>query len=106
MAWCGASLSWSVEGVGTGSSRGNLSTILASCSYFDGRSLISVPRQSWKVRCRSSSRTSSPLEYLDNLNAKNGPSVSVEEEMGPVIKFNISDFKVLNSVSIGLGGKV
>lgn len=105
MALCGAGLSRGVGGVDAGRTRGN-STILASCSYFSGRSLISVPGQSWKVRCCSSSKTSSPVELVGNAKTKNDPSVSGEEELGHVMKFSMSDFRVLKSVSIGLGGRV
>ncbi|KAK4741773.1 hypothetical protein SAY87_025361 [Trapa incisa] len=103
MALCDASLGWGVKGFGIGRPRGNLSTIQASCSYFNGQTLIPVPIKSWKVSCCSSGKTSFPLNFLDI--AKNGIPVSVEEDSGHVIKFKMSDFKVLDSVSIGLGGR-
>ncbi|PKI72439.1 hypothetical protein CRG98_007185, partial [Punica granatum] len=109
MALCGAGLSWGVDGVEAGCSRRNLSTVLVglgpSRSYFNGPSLVSIPRQFGKLWCCSSGKSGSALESKVGPDAKNGPSVSLEEELEHVMRFKMSDFKVLNSVSIGLGGR-
>lgn len=56
-----------------------------------------------KVRCLSS-KALTPLESEDS--AQSFLMDSVEEEAGHVIKFKMSDFNVLDRVSIGLGGRV
>ncbi|KAM7499763.1 hypothetical protein LguiA_024177 [Lonicera macranthoides] len=55
-----------------------------------------------KVKCSLSRQTVSPLESQDNVNMRD----SLEEEFSHAMKFDISDFNILDRVSTGLGGRV
>lgn len=94
MALPSTSLSWSSETLEIGRLKGILPTVVVrpSLSYFHGRS---APTQYTKIRCCSS------LEMKGDV-----ASVSGDEELGHVMRFKMSDFKLLNSVSIGLSGRV
>lgn len=61
-------------------------------------------KRSSNFRCSLSGEMVLPLDFEedDNLIA----SVSVEEELDHVIKFDMSDFQISDRVSIGLGGRV
>lgn len=52
-------------------------------------------RRSWPVLCAAGSSVES-----------GGVDVEVEEEAGPVVRFESSDFAVCGHVSIGLAGRV
>lgn len=59
--------------------------------------------QSSNFRCSLSRQTLSPLESEENDNLT---ASDCEEEFGHVMKFKISDFKICDRVSSGLGGRV
>lgn len=106
MALCGTNMSRSVESIEAARLRGNLSTFLVkpSSAYFGGPSLYMLPRRCRKMCFSLSRRSSTPVESKGV--AESSRSVSVDEELDHVIRFQMSDFKVLDSVSIGLGGRV
>ncbi|KAF2315486.1 hypothetical protein GH714_039922 [Hevea brasiliensis] len=82
----------------------NLSTRLIKRNFFCvKRKSFSYRREFWKNRCSLSSKAVSPLESEDN--ARSALTDSLEEESGHVIRFDMSDFKLLTHVSIGLGGR-
>lgn len=59
-----------------------------------------------KFHCSSSLRpSSSNVEEIDE-DVDNNPSVSLDGESANVMQFKWSDFKILNCVSIGHGGRV
>ncbi|BFG23518.1 hypothetical protein CerSpe_097920 [Prunus speciosa] len=98
MALCGVGLSPSFESFEVVCVGGNLSTrrIRPSLMRAIGKSSDWKRRPCLGVRCSSLK--------LDG-NAQTDISVPVEEESAHVIKFKISDFKVLDRVSVGLGGR-
>lgn len=85
----------------------NLSTRLSRPSPMQliGRYSNSALRKCTGVKCAlSRNDVIAPLESEGS--AQSALSVSTEEESGHVVRFKISDFKILDSVSIGLGGRV
>lgn len=60
-------------------------------------------RPSWGVRCSFSKRVST-AESEEN--SPSTLSVTLEEDSGHVVRFKMSDFKILDRVSTGLGGRV
>ncbi|OMO88395.1 hypothetical protein CCACVL1_08415 [Corchorus capsularis] len=105
MALCGISMTPSLESVELWHFHGNLSTklIRPSCLPFNQKLPCSVRRQLQKVRCSSLRKPVSPVE--SDGNASTAKPISGEEEAGHVTRFKMSDFKVLDRVSIGLSGR-
>ncbi|XP_031274867.1 probable plastid-lipid-associated protein 14, chloroplastic isoform X1 [Pistacia vera] len=98
MALCGIGSSPGLEGVERWSLSGNLSTRLIS-RQFSGKSKSCVMFQmrSFGVQCSFSRKVVSRVE---------SEVVSVEEEeSGHVMRFKMSDFKILDRVSLGLAGR-
>ncbi|KAL5744811.1 hypothetical protein ACOSQ2_027927 [Xanthoceras sorbifolium] len=93
MALCGISSSPSLERVEKkGFFSGNFSKI-------PSKSSVSVQRRSFfSVHCSSSGKA------VFSVNSKESV-VAVEEESGHVTRFSMSDFKVLDRVSVGLAGR-
>ncbi|XP_059667223.1 probable plastid-lipid-associated protein 14, chloroplastic isoform X2 [Cornus florida] len=104
MALCGVGLSPSLESAEVPFYRFNSSTrlIRSACLPLIGKTGISIQRRSSIIKCFSSRKTVSPLESDES--AVTG-SDFMEEELGHVIKFKMSDFKIGDRVSIGLGGR-
>ncbi|KAK2654235.1 hypothetical protein Ddye_014091 [Dipteronia dyeriana] len=71
-------------------------------SKITSKSSISVKRRIFSVNCSSS--PSSEKEVVSSVDSKENV-VSVEEESGHVMRFKMSDFKVLDRVSVGLAGR-
>ncbi|XP_004307976.1 PREDICTED: probable plastid-lipid-associated protein 14, chloroplastic [Fragaria vesca subsp. vesca] len=101
MALCGIGLSPGFESFEAVCAGGSLSTRLIRPSLM--RAVGKTAE--WKrrpglgvLRCSSSS-----LKFEENVGRDS--AVPLEEESGHVIKFKMSDFKVLDRVSVGLGGK-
>lgn len=98
MALCGVGLSPSFESFEVVCVGGNLSTRLIRPSL-----MRTIGKTSdWKRRLCLGVRCSS-LKMEEN--APSDLSAPVEEESGHVIRFKISDFKILDLVSVGLGGR-
>lgn len=70
---------------------------------FIGKYSTCTHRRSWGVRC-SGSKNASLVESEEN--SRSSVSVFLEEESGHVVRFKMSDFKILDRVSTGLGGRV
>lgn len=106
MALCGTNMSWGMESIEATRLRGNSSTFLVkpSSACFGGPSLYTLPRRRRKICFSLLRRSSTPVESKGV--AESPCSVSVDEELDHVKRFKMSDFKVLDSVSIGLGGRV
>ena len=106
MALCGIGLSPSVENAEVVSLSGNLSTrlIRRSPMIFTGKSPNLNRRQCCGVRCSSARKAVSSMESEEN--ARTVLLDSVEEELEHVTRFKISNFKILDCVSVGLGGRV
>ncbi|KAH0688176.1 hypothetical protein KY284_018729 [Solanum tuberosum] len=68
-----------------------------------GRTNFPIQRKRLEVNC-SLPNTMSPLESEENA-ATLSSSDSLEDEFSHVTKFEMSDFKIRNRVSIGLGGR-
>jgi len=99
-----------MNGVGFCSFSDNLSTKKlikrrGNGSIIGVRSICSRREVGTVVRCSSSSKAVAPLESEGD-----GRRCMIEEEEeeggGDVMRFKMSDFKVLDRVSIGLGGRV
>lgn len=69
-----------------------------------GRTGFPIRRKRLEVNC-SLPNTMSPLESEEDA-ATLSSSDSLEDEFSHVTKFKMSDFKIRNRVSIGLGGRV
>ncbi|KAJ1379458.1 Protein kinase domain [Sesbania bispinosa] len=85
----------------------NLSTrlVLPVPLRFTGQ-LSNLGRRKNKVVCCSSLRKAASASSMESQeDAPSSFSVCLEEELGHVIRFKMSDFKILNHVSIGLGGR-
>ena len=106
MALCGTGLQFSLESIGVGYYSTNSSTRLhrSSGTSLSQRKYSPLQQKCWRVRCSSSRKSTLSTESEDNVQGVS--SVSVEEELEHVIKFKISDFKISDSVSVGLGGRV
>lgn len=106
MALCGIGWVPWVESVEIVCFSGNLSKRLIRSSPIRllGKSSSSNQRQFLGVRCSSARKAVSSLESEEN--ARSALMDSVEEELEHVTRFKISDFKILDCVSIGLGGRV
>ena len=72
--------------------------------WFVGKNLKSAQRKRLGVQC-TLSRKDVAIVGLQG-NSQNAQLVSSYEDSGHVVRFKISDFKVLDHVSIGLGGRV
>ncbi|CBI23141.3 probable plastid-lipid-associated protein 14, chloroplastic [Vitis vinifera] len=105
MALCGTGLKLSLESVGVGYYSKNSSTRLlrSSGTSLNQRKHSSLQQKCWRVRCSLSRKSTLPMESEDNVQSVS--SVLVEEELEHVIKFKISDFKISDRVSVGLGGR-
>ncbi|KAM3681982.1 hypothetical protein ACJW31_12G037900 [Castanea mollissima] len=105
MALCGIGLSPSVENVEAAYLSGNLSTrlIRRSPMRFIGKPSDLNRRQCWGVRCSSARKAVSSMGSEEN--AQTVLLDSVEEELEHVTRFKISNFKILDCVSVGLGGR-
>jgi hypothetical protein len=106
MALCGIGWSPRVESIEVVYFSGNLSTrlIRPSPMRLTGNVSYLNQRQYWSVRCSSARKAVSSMESEEN--ARSALSGSMEEELEHVTRFKISDFKILDCVSIGLGGRV
>ncbi|KAI4384842.1 hypothetical protein MLD38_002943 [Melastoma candidum] len=107
MALCGAGFGCPVERFeGRHSLLGNLSTILVkplSSLLYDKQLLKRTLRDAHRVRCFSAGES---VREIQQKSSNQSPSlISIEDELGPVMRFKMSDFKVLNCVSVGLGGR-
>ncbi|XVF10050.1 hypothetical protein REPUB_Repub07fG0150200 [Reevesia pubescens] len=102
MALCGFSMNPSLESLEVWNFNGNLSKILIrpSCLRFNRKSPCSAKRQLQEVRCSSLRKVVSMMESEGN--APIATSISGEDEAGHVTRFKMSDFKVLDRVSVGL----
>ena len=58
------------------------------------------------IVCCSLRKITSPSSMESQEDVPSALSVCVEEELDHVIRFNMSDFKSLDRVSVGLGGRV
>lgn len=105
MALCGTGLKLSLESVGVGYYSKNSSTRLlrSSGTSLNQRKHGSLQQKCWRVRCSLSRKSTLPMESEENVQSVS--SVLVEEELEHVIKFKISDFKISDRVSVGLGGR-
>ncbi|XP_022736046.1 probable plastid-lipid-associated protein 14, chloroplastic isoform X2 [Durio zibethinus] len=105
MAICRLSMNPSLESVEVWHFNANLSTTLVrpSCLRFNQKSPCSARRQLQEVGC-SSLRKAVSAKQLEG-NALTATTISGEEEAGHVTRFKMSDFKVLECVSIGLAGR-
>lgn len=105
MALCGTGLKLSLESVGVGYYSKNSSTRLlrSSGTSLTQRKHSSLQQKCWRVRCSLSRKSTLPMESEENVQSVS--SVLVEEELEHVIKFKISDFKISDRVSVGLGGR-
>lgn len=86
----------------------NLSTrlVLPVPLRFAGQ-LSNGSRRKHKGVCSSSLRRAAPASSMESHEEDpNTISVCLEEELDHVTRFKMSDFKVLDHVSIGLGGRV
>ncbi|XP_038683400.1 probable plastid-lipid-associated protein 14, chloroplastic isoform X2 [Tripterygium wilfordii] len=100
MALCGIAISPSLEISERWGRAGNPSIGLVRSSC---RQLNLVRRRSCRLQC-SSSRNVIPLTDEEE-DPGTSLSLSVEQESGHVLRFKMSDFKILNRVSSGLGGR-
>lgn len=85
----------------------NLSTRLVRPTFYGpltGEIGYSSQIQRSRVRFSISSENATPLESEES--ASDTFSDSLEEELGHVMKFKMSDFEICDRVSIGLGGRV
>ncbi|XP_050387776.1 probable plastid-lipid-associated protein 14, chloroplastic [Argentina anserina] len=99
MALCGIGLSPSFEGFEAVCVGGNFSRRLIRPN-----SMRAVGKTAdWKRTPGMGVRCSSSLRFEENVGRD--LAVPVEEESGHVIKFKMADFKVLDRVSVGHGGK-
>ncbi|XWS50370.1 hypothetical protein CRYUN_Cryun12cG0082200 [Craigia yunnanensis] len=105
MALCGFSMNPSLESVEVWHFNGNLTTTLIrpSSLRFNRKSPCSARRQLKEVRCSSLIKAVSPVESEGS--SLIAMPISGEEEAGDVTRFKMSDFKVLDRVSIGLAGR-
>ncbi|GMY07498.1 probable plastid-lipid-associated protein 14, chloroplastic [Fagus crenata] len=105
MALRGIGLSPSVENVEVVYFRSNLSTRLIRHSpmRFTGKPFNSNQRQYSGVQCSLARKAGSSIESKED--ARIALSGSVEEELEHVTRFKISDFKILDCISVGLGGR-
>jgi hypothetical protein len=97
-----------LESNGLGYSHINLSTklFLPVPLRFAGP-LSNVSKRKHKGVCSSSLRRAASASSMESHEQDpNALSVCLEEETDHVIRFKMSDFKVLDHVSIGLGGRV
>jgi len=86
----------------------NLSTrlVLPVPLRFTGQS-SNAGKRKHKVICSSSLRRSASASSMESHEeVPKTSSVCLEEETDHVLRFKMSDFKVLDRVSIGLGGRV
>lgn len=106
MALLGIVSSPTLESVEVAYGSVNLLTRLnrSSPKRFIGKYSSWTHRHSWGVRCCSVSRKVSSVESEEN--ARSSVSVFLEEESGHVVRFKMSDFNILDRVSVGLGGRV
>lgn len=106
MALRGIGLSPSVENAEVVCLSGNLSTrlIRRSPMRFIGKPSNLNRRQCWGVQCSSARKAVSSIESEEN--AQTAILDSVDEELEHVTRFKISNFKILDCVSVGLGGRV
>ncbi|RDY05841.1 putative plastid-lipid-associated protein 14, chloroplastic, partial [Mucuna pruriens] len=85
----------------------NLSTkLIVSVPLCFTEQFSNLVRRKRKGVCCSSLRNAASASSMES--QEDGPStlsVCLEEELDHVIRFKMSDFKILNSVSIGLGGR-
>lgn len=106
MALCG--LGWSPSAESTEImyvSRNLLTRPIRPCPMrLTGKTSHSNKRQYKVVQCSSARKAVSPTESEEN--ALSALSDSMEEELEHVTRFKISDFKILDHVSLGLGGRV
>ncbi|TYG42883.1 hypothetical protein ES288_D12G292500v1 [Gossypium darwinii] len=109
MALYGFSMNPCLESVEVRHSNANLSTTLIKprWSWFNRKSTCSfrkLTKQLKEVRCSSLRKTVSPMESERNDLIVDTP-VSGEEETGHVTRFKMSDFMILDRVSVGLAGR-
>lgn len=73
---------------------------------FTGQFSNLVRRKRTGVCCSSLRNAASASSMESQEDAPNTLSVCLEEELDHVIRFKMSDFKILNCVSVGLGGRL
>ncbi|XP_042979033.1 probable plastid-lipid-associated protein 14, chloroplastic isoform X3 [Carya illinoinensis] len=105
MALCGIGWVPRVESVEIVYFSGNLSKglIRSSPIRLIGKSSSSNQRHFLGVRCSPARKSVSSMESEEN--APSAQLDSAEEELEHVTRFKISDFKIIDRVSIGLGGR-
>ena len=86
----------------------NLSTklIVPALLPFTGQFYNLVRRKRKGVCCSSLRNAASASSKESQEDAPSTLSVYLEEETDHVIRFKMSDFKILDTVSVGLGGRV
>ncbi|KAH1075355.1 hypothetical protein J1N35_027683 [Gossypium stocksii] len=109
MALYGFSMNPCLESVEVRHSNANLSATLIKprWSWFNWKSTCSfrkLTKQLKEVRCSSLRKTVSPMESGRNDLIVDTP-VSGEDETGHVTRFKMSDFMILDRVSVGLAGR-
>lgn len=85
----------------------NLPTILIkpSCLPRMRTNFDSFRKSRSQIRCSSSREALSPLEFEEDVNVSTSDSLE-GEDFSHALKFKLSDFKISDRVSIGLGGRV
>ncbi|KAF8379699.1 hypothetical protein HHK36_029143 [Tetracentron sinense] len=104
MAVCGIGFKTGLEGFELlYSSRNSLTRlVIPNRTHLIRKASDSLGTRCWRIGC-SAGKAVSPLESKEN--AQNVGSVSVEEELGPVTRFKMSDFTICDRISVGLGGR-
>lgn len=105
MALYGTGLKLSLERVGLGyhSTNSPAGLLRSSGTSLNQRKHTSLKQKCWRITCSTSRKSTLPVESEENQTVS---SVLDEEELEYVIKFKMSDFKVSDHVSVGLGGRV
>ncbi|OVA11320.1 Protein kinase domain [Macleaya cordata] len=102
MAICGIGFKSGLNGIEFMHSNGNSSTI-PTRTHLIGRPINSPGRRGWRISCSTRKASFSSSESKGD--AQIVESVSVEEKLGPVMKFKMSDFTICDRISVGLGGR-
>lgn len=105
MALCGICPSPSLDNVERWCFVRNLPTrlIKPSSTHLNGKPSIAVRRKHSVIAASSSRKVTSPVGSEESPQAA---SLSVEEKSGHVTRFKMSDFKILDRVSVGHAARV
>lgn len=108
MALCRTGPNPAVEKNGMPYSARNLSTrlVVPVPLRFIGKMSNLGRRQHGGVCCSSLRKAASASSMESQEEAPSALSISMEEELDHVIRFKMSDFKILDRLSVGLGGRV